>query len=316
MSRDFISRWYEPRTILALVGLREDSSLLLHAVAEARRSGARLLLVHVVPAIFQMQADASDKTLLLPSTRSLADALDETALRLQWQGVLCEPMVLRSSSPEDLRSLVRSRNVDRVFLASPLDHPAGQLIQADLIEHLMATLEVPLCIIGRRVHGETGDRHRLPGRILLAHSPSSGGKLLLDLACGLAQRRQASLTVLHVVQTAHMTEQQRVQAHDLARIRLSSLVAGRTRLPRWPEIVIRDGEAAAEIIKEGICPWSDLIVLGSPSLSAGDSHWWKEVLHPVIHESRCPILVLGPAAAAKGTVEVSSPELKTGSLHR
>jgi hypothetical protein len=40
-------RWCDPRAIIVATNLTDDPALMLYAVTEARRSGARLLLVHV-----------------------------------------------------------------------------------------------------------------------------------------------------------------------------------------------------------------------------------------------------------------------------
>ncbi len=315
MRPDDLQRWCDPRTILVVTGIHDDPLPLLYAVTEARRSGARLLLATVIPPTSTPGEKCTGRMLIFPSASGMPDTLDEMAHRLQWQGVQCEPIVLRGSALEEIGSLVRSRDVDRVFVSASEDDSAEEHSRPDLTEQLTNTLEIPVCIVGRRARSETSD-HRIPGRILLAHSLHSGGRMVVDLACELARMRQARLTLLHVMEPGNMSEQQKLQAHTLVRAKLSALVAGRIDMPRWPEIVVREGEAAAQIIEEELCLWRDLIILGPSSATAGPTHRRLDVLHRVIAESRCPVLALGPCAAAREVGSLELQELKTGSLNR
>lgn len=311
MLPDYLQRWCDPKTILVLTRASDWTPSLLYAASEARRTGARLLLAAVLPP----HEKKTDQVLVLPSLSPALEVLDDMARRLQWQGVQCEPILLRGSALEEIGSLVRYRTVDRVFVSASENDSAEGHWQPDLTEHLTNTLEIPVCIVGQRVRSETSN-HRIPGRILLAHSLHSGGRMLVDLACELARMHQARLTLLHVMEPGNMSEQQRLRAHTLVCAKLSALVAGRIDMPGWPEIVVREGGAADQIIEEELCPWRDLIILGPSSPTADPSPGRLDVLHRVIAESRCPVLALGPAAAAREVGSLDVRELKTGSLNR
>lgn len=291
MSANIPQRWCEPRVLLAATNLRDQPALLRHAVGDARRSGARLLLVHVISSAAQSE-DASampSRVLLLPSMESAASALDHVALQLQWQGILCEPVVLKGRPDEQIQTLVQTRGVDRVYV-SARSHPDAIAPHAvSLAEKLIASLAAPVCVVGNHVHANAGS-DLIPGRVLLALSLRSFQSEYVNFACGVARARRARLTLLHVLDRSCASDRQR--ARDAARLRLAALVASHGDLP-WPaDIDVREGDPSALIVEEAICPFRDLIILGSSSLQPSGAGQKSSVIHRVIVEARCPVITL------------------------
>lgn len=314
MNAATVSSWYDPRTILVATNLADGPALLLHGAAHANRSGARLLLVHVVPPPQTLAVEGrAQPSPSLPSARAARNALEQLALQLQWQGILCEPVVVEGSPVEQIAALVRSRRVDRVLVAPRRVSLTQDTARPSVAETLIATLDVPVFVIGRNVYPTSFADHP-DGRILLALSLRSDRPDYLDFACGFALERRARLTLLHVLDVSGLNESQREQSRIHARTRLAALAASETGLSCTPDIAIREGDPARGIIDEGVCPSRDFIILGSSSLSP---HSWgrgAHIVHRVIAEARCPVITLKPIAASGIRSMPVRPESRTGTL--
>lgn len=313
MSFDLLQRWCEPRLILMATNLDDQPALVCHTVAEARRSGARLLLVHVIPPPTARDEPGPPHLYRLPSTRAAADALEHMALHLQWQGVLCEPVVLKGRPDEQIEALVRSRNVDRVIVAARDNRRRGPSIRRSVADRLIAALQVPVCVVSGQVCPETL-HEPTGGRVLLPLSLHSVRREYVDFACGIARARRSRLTMLHVIDPSSVTERQREYLHDASRLRLAALAATHEELLWRPDVAVREGDAAAEIVEEAACPVRDLIILGSSSLTA--NRQVSGVIERVIAASRCPVITLrSPASMATADPDATWSEQKTGSLN-
>jgi nucleotide-binding universal stress UspA family protein len=315
MYSEILQRWCEPRVILVATNLDDQAALMCHAVAETRRSGARLLLVHVISSAAAQETGPSSPPdiHLLPSTQRATDALEDLARRLRWQGVVCEPLVLRGRADEQIDAVVRSRNVDRVIVAARDYRGRESSHRRSVADCLMALLPVPVCVVTSHVC--PGDLHEpAGGRVLLPLSLHAVRREYVDFACGVARARGARLTLLHVVDPSRGTERERAMAKDTARLRLAALAATHEDLVLRPDIEVREGDPATQIVEEALCPFRDVIILGSSSLTAKQQQ--SGILARVLSEARCPMMTLKPPATVP-RLELAPvwAELKTGSLN-
>jgi nucleotide-binding universal stress UspA family protein len=315
MSSGSIQRWCDPRVILLATNLHDPPDLMRHAVAEARRSGARLLLVHVIPphAPQEDAAGSPPRVFLFPSADCAANALEQLALQLQWQGVLCEAVVLRGRPAEQICALVPLRKVDRVFVASR-GRAAGASAGPCVAEELASALAIPVCVVSSQADPAAMSGARA-SRVLLALSLRSMRREYVDFAFGVARARGARLTLLHVLEGSSIRERHRASAHDRAMLRLAALAATCDARPRGTDLVVRDGDPAAQIVEQAGCPFQDLIVLGSSSLRSSSAMLGANILRRVIAEARCPVITLKPPIAEfRAEPDPEWPILRTGSF--
>jgi hypothetical protein len=108
---NMIRRWSSPGVILVVTDLLDEESIQFHAIQQARRSGAKVLLV---------QVDRQDST-AIARTHHLHEAFSsngsilasqDTAARmaryLRWSGIDCEPIVVRSLQAKEISSIASS----------------------------------------------------------------------------------------------------------------------------------------------------------------------------------------------------------------
>jgi len=292
MTQSAVVRWSSPELILVATNLSEGQSLLLHAIFQARLSKAKVLLVHVIPPsdLKRDVHDGAPSFLPGPAVRAIKASLDEAVREFQQAGVLCEPIVLTGSPAEQISLLVKSRPVDRVIAGTRYASGIARLVEPSVAEELIATLDVPVCIIGRRTHPRAGGSVSL-GNVLFAASLHSANPQLATFASTLAEMNNARFTLLHVLDPKGMGEQEREMARFVARQRLSASVPSGARHKYPPEFLIREGDPATVILHEAGYFSQDVLVLGS-SISTAPRLLIDSVVRQVIVESQCPVITI------------------------
>ena len=290
-----VRRWGNPETILVATNLIEGPAPMLHAVHQAKLSGAKVLLVHVIrPSALRSNPNSGGLlTLPHPRLRVIKATLDQMAKAFQREGILCEPMILRGVPAEQIRLLIQAREVDRVIVAAR--HPRGvdRLLIGSLAEELAGTLDVPVCIVGHGVRGEFPNENA-PRNILVASSLRASSSLCIAFACAFAERHHSAITLLHVLESDRTTALQKAQARDAAEQRLLSAVSPAVRDACSLGVQVCAGDPATEILNLAASAPFDFIILGSPPDSIVSRILGSSIIHNVITEANCPVITVKP----------------------
>jgi len=293
MAQSAIVRWSDPKVILVATNLLEGQTLILHAMYQARLSRATVLLVHVVRRSFLRSDVPKGAPSFLPGPvlQSVKSKLDETVREFLHEGILCEPIILAGHPAEQIALLAKSRCVDRVIAATRYASGVARLVEPSVAEELIATLDIPVCIIGRRVH--PGPACGTPlGRVLMATALDSMSSTLGGFASTLAELNHSRLTLLHVMDTEGMSDQQRELARMVARQKLASLIPREARHRYEPVLLIRDGDPGTVILDEAGSVSQDVVILGTPNSSNVSRLLTYSVVHRVVIESQCPVITI------------------------
>jgi nucleotide-binding universal stress UspA family protein len=293
MTESAIVRWGNPELILMATNLLEGNALALQAINQARLSKAKVLLVHVIPASGSMTEINCGMPVLLPNSlvRNAKAKLDDIAKDFQREGIECEPIVITGLPEEEIPRLVKSRSVDRVVITDRNTTGVARFTAGSVADELIANLEVPVCVIGRRTHLKAANGPIL-GRVLLATSFRSESSLLAKFAMAVAKLNHSHLTLLHVLDTIGMSEQDRELGRLAARRRLFALVPNAAMYRNQPFLLVREGDPAAIIMGEASSMSADLIILGSPRTSMISRLLGANVVHRVVAESQCPVITI------------------------
>ena len=293
MPKNSIARWSNPGRILVATSLFDDHTLIQHAIFQARLSHAAVLVVHVIsPSNLIAEAKCSALFVLPnPTAEAIRTKLDVAAAEVLKEGISCESIVVEGLPEEEIPRLVKSRLVDRVIVATRDISGVARLIDEAVAEKLVEFLDVPVCIVGQRTHTRAASVAHL-GRILLATSLHSTSSMLADFASGLAEANQAHLTLLHVLGSKGMSEQQHEMARLAVRRRLAALVPNEARHRFQPLLLIREGDPASIVIENTGSLSPDLVILGAPHSSRASRPLSSSILRRVVAESRCPVITL------------------------
>jgi len=294
MGKSTIVRWSDPKVILVATNLIEGQTLILHAIYQASLSRASVLLVHVIrPSDLKTDAPNGVPAFVpIPAEREIKTELDETTKEFQSAGILCEPIVLTGNPAEQISQLVKLRTVDRVIVATRYASGVARLLKPSVAEELIAILDVPVCVVGRRAHLPPACGKPF-GRILLAMSLHSRSPLLARFASTLAELNQSQLTVLHVLEAQGLFEQERELARLSAHRKLCSLISNETSHRHPPTLVVREGDPASIILEETRSLPQDVLILGSPNPLMVSRFLTNSVVHRVVVESQCPVITIG-----------------------
>jgi nucleotide-binding universal stress UspA family protein len=299
MAQSAIVRWSNPKVILVATNLFEGYPLIMHAIYQAKLSHAKVLLVHVIPfpRLISEATNGLPIRLQSPLVRSVKAKLEETASDFRREGIECEPIVLEGATEEEIPLLVKSRGVDRVIVATRNASGIARLVGVSVVEELVAGLEAPVCIVGRRNHPGAACNTPL-GHILLATTLHLDSLLLAGIANALAESNHSRLTLLHVLNTEGMSELQRESALAMTQRRLCALVPNQSAHRVPPIFLVREGDPATIILREAGSRAQDLIVLGSPHPSMASWVLDTSVVRRVVTESQCPVIVIRPTMQA------------------
>jgi nucleotide-binding universal stress UspA family protein len=305
MAQSAIVRWSAPKVILVATNLLEGQTLILHAMYQARLSGATVLLVHVVrrPSLISDVPKGTPSFLPGPVLQSVKSKLDETVREFLHEGILCEPIMLAGHPAEQIALLAKSRCVDRVIAATRYASGVARLVEPSVAEELIATLDIPVCIIGRRAH--PGPACGTPlGRVLMATALDSMSSTLGGFASTLAELNHSRLTLLHVMDNEGMSDQQRELARMVAQQKLASLIPSEARHRHEPVLLIRDGDPSTIILNEAGSLSQDVVILGTSNSSNLSRLLTNSVVHRVVIESQCPVITIR-SFSAKSDEEIN-----------
>lgn len=94
MDKAFLHRWGNPDTILLATNLQDAPHLVPHAIAQAKLSGSKILLVHVIEPEYLRTNPAQGLPFVIPgpAMRAVQTKLNRIVKQFQQEGILCEPM--------------------------------------------------------------------------------------------------------------------------------------------------------------------------------------------------------------------------------
>ena len=313
MNHSTIRRWSSPEVILVATNLLEGPSLMLHAIYQAKLSGARIILVHVTrPCALRGNCDPRHPS-VLPSYEPLTvRAMDQMVRSVEREGILCESVELRGAPAEQISLLVKSRGVDRVIVATRSLHGVERLLMGSVAEELAAILEVPVCIVGRCACSGPPICTTPPRRILVANSSHWGSSLCTSFASAFAETYQADLTLLHVLDSGKIGEAQREEARQ----KLATYIPMQGNEVLQTSVEVREGDPATEILDVGNSLPHDFIILGSPPQSAVSRILASSVIHRVVAEAKCPVITIKPTDLAERDVMYDSFHAEPALFHK
>ena len=309
MKGNAIARWSNPDVILVATNLLEGQTYLLHGIYQARLSRAIVLLVHVIT-LSGLRADAPEgapSLALNPAINAAKRTLNEIAEEFQFEGVSCETIVLTGDPAEQISIVAKSRAVDRVILAARYESGPTPMVEASVAEKVMETADIPVCFIGRRAHPSPACDAPLGG-VLCATSLHSGSLQAVSFATALAELNHAHLTLLHVLNTEGMSEQERHLARFAARQGLCASAPTEARHGDHTNFLIREGDPASIILTEALSQSQDFVILGSHHNQMASRPLMNGVVRRVIHESHCPVITINTdsASSTREVLELTS----------
>ena len=286
----------QPAVILVATDLSDLDRLMPHAIEQAQGSRARLILLHVLPALAAVSADAAgapyyDTEGALETADRILQSSCETARR---RGLRCDSLVREGNPFQQIVVAIRQFRADRVLLGTHSRSRLGKLFLGSVAEQVLRSVNLPVFTVGPEAHLQeaTGNAARA---VLLATTLRETSRPSAVLACQIASGLNAPLILLHVLPPIDEMKRKNLPTGlDSVAMRELRLLAAETGAGCCSVIepVVVHGNPSIEILATAAERHARLIVLGATQRSALENLTRDRTVYRVLAHARCPVLTL------------------------
>lgn len=284
---DACRRWSCPETILVVTDFLDEESIQFHTIQQARRSGAKVLLVQVerqdlnaIPRTHHLRGALSSSE----SSHRSQDTAERMAGNLRSSGIGCQPIVVRSVQAKEVPFIARSCCADRVLVSAPIG--ATDTIAYEIIDRA----EIPVCVVARTL--SLMSRYQRPTRrVTLVLSLRGQNEIPIGFAGRFARENHAQLSIMHVLPRG--SQEHGKNGTIIARFvsQLPSMALRKAELICPVEIVVREGDPSNEILKYDAQCNQDFVILAPPR-DAGPTGFSISAVRTILGAAPCPVFVL------------------------
>ena len=284
-----ISAFVNPARILVATDLTDGNYLVPHAVAQAKASGARVMLIHAVPPAnaFPMPAGLAPYPDEARCEREVQLQLEGMARQIEQQGVSCDIFFQHGPAPEVISYKVKSTRAMRLIMGSHGRGKLGQMVLGSVANELLGNVDVPVFVVGPHACGTVAT----PRKILHPVSLTGDYKKSAEIAFDLARLYNAQLTLLHVLDPDAEPTISRERSLVWSEKALLALLANGIGLTVSVQARAAYGNLVQEILNAATQTNADWIILGVDggfhSLPFQNSNAYK-----VIAAASCPVLTI------------------------
>jgi nucleotide-binding universal stress UspA family protein len=272
-------------------------TILSHALDLARRYGAMLYTVHMLPQMPFVDAPQPDpEQIRLAAERGMSAVMSSGSLK----DVKHRELIEEGEIPEVISRLVRRHNIDLIVIGTGGRQGLGKMLLGSVAEDIFRHAECPVLTVGPHA-----TRWEIDGNLRhILFATDFGPESLhgLPYAVSLAEENRARLTLLHVARepgialpepepgAMPVVDPSEVMASTQQRLR--ALIPEGTQLWHEPTYMMQFG-SPAEMIVRIAAPTVDMIVLGVKRPTALTKHLSEGVAYKVVCYAPCPVLSVG-----------------------
>ena len=263
------------------------------ALSLARRYDARIYLAHVItPDPFQFAepqlAQATYEKVRQAAEEGITDILISGKLR----GVPHEVLMEEGNVWPVLEQLVRKHEIDLVVTGTHGRGKVQKLLIGSVAEEIFRKADCAVLTVGPKVHN--GEKKEVElNHILFATDFGPGAEKAAAYAFSLAQEHNATLTLLHVIESAAAyTEESVARQREITVVRMQKLMPEGSENWCKPEFRATFGAAVEEILIAARESKADLIVMGAKARNSLAGHAPMTVAYNVVSKATCPVLTV------------------------
>lgn len=297
-----------PKAILVATNLSDLQRLMPFALQMARESGARLQLLHALPASAEFTADATgtpyyDRQAALSGASNMLEPWCERGKKL---GIPCVEIV-RDGQPviHEILAVINQFHPDRLILGTRSLGRLDKLLLGSVAEQVLRSVNLPVFTVGPEAH-LSHNSGRQP-TILFATTLGEDLQASAALACHFAASHGAKLVMLHVLPAS--SEKQIDGSNALVSAITYELEELAHKLGARSctdvNIKVARGNPAGQILGEAAANHANLIVMGAADHSMFDSITHDRTVCRVSVHAQCPVLSLRGTTAQRMQSEAS-----------
>jgi nucleotide-binding universal stress UspA family protein len=289
-------RWSHPEVILVATGLSDLERLMPFAIDQARQTGARLLLLHVLGTGSAISVDPAGIPSYDPASalEFAGRALEPICSDARRQGIACDILLREGPVPQQIAAVARQFRADRLLLGTRNRSKLGKLLLGSVAEQVLRSVNLPVMTVGPEAHLQVASINRQPA-VLHATTLRETSRPSAALACHVAASQHARLILLHVLPPIdEMVRDGLATGLDSAAMFELRQLAEETRAGCCSKVeeIVAHGNPFIEILAAASEQQASLIVLGTTQRSAFENLTRDRVVYRVLAHARCPVLVL------------------------
>ena len=309
-----VGRWTHPATILLATDLSDLDHLMPFALEQALDTGARLILLHVLPASAAITADAAGMPYYdtAGALQIAEQSMRPWCERASRRGIQCDALVREGHAIQQITAAIRQFHADRVLLGTRSRSKIGKLLIGSVAEQVLRSVYLPVMTVGPEAHlpVNTGEQPV----VLYATTLRETSRPSAALACQIAAGQKAKLVLLHVLPHVQEMEHKGLPTgiNSAAMTELRSLAeetgAGCCSIVE-PAVV--HGNPSIEILAAASDRRASLIVLGATKRSSFQNLTRDRTVYRVLAHARCPVLTLREPQSLS-----HEPQVEAGAVHQ
>ena len=277
--------------IVVATDLTDTDYLLPYAIAQARASGASLILVNAVLPHESMPVETGAIPYYDPlrMDRDARLLLENVAREVREQGVDCATAVRHGFAPDVIAEVVKNADAARLIIGTHGRRGLKKFVLGSVARQLLDLVDVPVCTIGPRAHHLPAG---VPGTILHPVSLAGMHETSTALSLQLARQFGARVVLLHVVPPGAATARNPGTALDAATAELNRLVPAEARGSTQVMVRFALNNVVSEVLNVAREIEAGLIVLGVHA----PAHSWLPGTEPAAYKilvsASCPVISL------------------------
>lgn len=290
----------EIKNVLLATDFSEAShSALSCALSIARAYDATIHALHVVTPDAYMCATPESARAFDSMEEAVQTEMAKVSARIS--GLRNEATIERASSVwAAIEEIMRKNDIDLIVVGTQGRTGARKLLLGSTAESIFRQARVPVLTIGPAVREgiHSGGKFHC---VLFATDLTEASLSAASFALSIAEDNDAKLALLHVSgrldgkeAARHARSEKTISAASIMH-ELHEMIPMDAELWCRPEVVLKFGEPARQILETAREKGADLIVMGPHSLKgsiAGMTHLDRGVSYNVVVRSRCPVLTV------------------------
>jgi len=298
--------WAHPAVILVPTDLTDIDRLMPFAIQQAKETGARLILLHVLTTTAVLPTDVPGMPYY--DTAEVLEFADKTLLpwceQAREQGVSCEALVREGNAAQQIAAAARQFQADRILLGTRSRSKLSKLLVGSVADQVLRSANIPVMTVGPEAHLPVDRGEELA--ILHATTLRETSRASAALACKIASDKKAKLYLLHVLPPQELAPKKsevpdradaaaidemrvlalRVMAHEIAASHSHAV-----------EPLVVHGNPSIEILASAEQVHASLIVLTATHRSGLENLTRDRTVCRVLAHAHCPVLTLREEAA-------------------
>lgn len=301
------NRWTHPSVLLVATDLSDLGRLMPYAFQQAKESGARLVLLHVLASGAAMAVDPAGLPYydMSGALESATRAMEPWCEQARHQRIACDALVREGHAAQQIAIAVRQFQVDRILLGTRNRSRLGKLLLGSVAEQVLRSVNLPVMTVGPEAHLPVEEHEPV---VLHATTLREASRPSAALACRISASRGAKLVLLHVLPPPDRFTPQGISLDDslgASAMRALHTLANEARANccSTVEPLVMHGNPPIEILAAAAERHANLIVLGATDHSVFETLTRERTIYRVLANARCPVLTLREMPPAPSTEE-------------